>query len=60
VAAECGSTAEPEQCCSWWPSSASGAGRTAPESEVEASASASVGWYPGCSTPVGQNRDRCS
>jgi hypothetical protein len=38
--AERGPAAEPEQCCSEWPSSASGAGRTAPESEVGASASA--------------------
>ena len=43
-------------CCSGWPSSASGAGRTAPESRVEASAFK----YPGCSAPAGQNRDRCS
>jgi hypothetical protein len=56
--AECGSAAEPEQCCSEWPSSASGAGRTAPESGVEASALA--GRYPGCSAPAGQNRCRCS
>ena len=35
----------------------SGAGRTAPESRVEASAS----WFPGCSDPAaGQNRNRCS
>jgi hypothetical protein len=58
VAAEYGSAAEPEQCCSGWPSSVSGAGRTAPESEVEASVSA--GRYSGCSAPAGQNRDRCS
>jgi hypothetical protein len=58
VAAEHGSAAESEQCCSGWPSSASGAGRTAPESEVEASAAA--GRYPGCSAPAGQNRCRCS
>jgi hypothetical protein len=47
VAAEHGSAATSEQCCSEWPSSASGAGRTAPESEVEASAAA--GRYFGCS-----------
>src|SRR6185436_3705880 len=49
--------AVPEQCCSGWPSSASGAERTAPESRVEASASR----YPGCSDPAaGQNQNRCS
>jgi hypothetical protein len=58
VAAECGSAAESEQYCSEWPSSASRAGRTAPESEVEASALA--GRYSDCSTPAGQNRCRCS
>jgi hypothetical protein len=58
VVAERGSAAEPGQCCSEWPSSASGAGRTAPESEVEASAAA--GRYSGCSAPAGQNRYRCS
>jgi hypothetical protein len=45
VVAERESAAEPEQCCSEWPSSASGAGRTALESEVEASATASAGRY---------------
>jgi hypothetical protein len=61
VAAERGSAAEPEQCCSEWPSSASGAGRTTPESkEVEASATASAGRYSGCSALAGQNRCRCS
>jgi hypothetical protein len=58
VAAERGSAAESKQCCSEWPSSASGAGRTAPELEVEASAAA--GQYSGCSAPAGQNRCRCS
>jgi hypothetical protein len=58
VAAERGSAAASEQCCSGWPSSASGAGRTAPESEVEASAA--VGQCSGCSAPTGQNRCRCS
>jgi hypothetical protein len=58
VAAEHGSAAVSEQCCSEWPSSASGAIRTAPESEVEASAAA--GRYPGCSAHAGQNRCRCS
>jgi hypothetical protein len=58
VAAEHGSATEPEQCCLEWPSSASGAGRTAPESEVEASAT--VGQCSGCSAPAGQNRCRCS
>jgi hypothetical protein len=58
VAAECGSAVESEQCCSEWPSSASRAGRTAPELGVEASASA--GRFPGCSAPAGQNRCRCS
>ena len=56
AAAERGPTAVPERCCSGWPSSASGAGRTAPESRVEASAFR----YPGCSTPAGQNQNRCS
>ena len=57
AAAERGSAAMPEQCCSGWPSSASGAERTAPESRVEASASR----YPGCSAPAaGPNRNRCS
>src|SRR6185312_12012976 len=37
----------PEQYCSGWPSSASGAGSTAPGSGVEAS----VSRYPGCSGP---------
>jgi hypothetical protein len=50
VVAERGSVAESEQCCSEWPSSASGAGRTAPESEVEASAAA--GRYSDCSAPA--------
>jgi hypothetical protein len=58
VVAERGSAAESEQCCSEWPSSAFGGGRTAPESDVEASAAA--GWYSGCSAPGGQNRCRCS
>jgi hypothetical protein len=58
VAAECGSAAASEQYCSGWPSSASGAGRIAPESEVEASALA--GRYSGCSALAGQNRCRCS
>jgi len=49
-------TAVPEQCCSGWPSSASGAGRTAPVSRVEESAFR----YPGCSAPAGQNRNRWS
>src|SRR6185369_4331497 len=57
AAAERGPAAVPEQCCSGWPSSASGAGRTGPESRLEASASR----YPGCSAPAaGQNRNRCS
>jgi hypothetical protein len=47
--------AMPEWCCSGWPSSASGAVRTALESRVEASAMASQ--HPGCSAPAaGQNR----
>ena len=47
--------AVPEQCCSGWPSSASGAGRTAPESRVEASAMAVQ--HPGCSAlAAGPNR----
>jgi hypothetical protein len=58
VVAEHESAAESEQCCSEWPSSASGAGRTAPESEVEASAAA--GQCSGCSALAGQNRCRCS
>jgi hypothetical protein len=58
--AERGSAAEPKQCCSEWPLSASGAGRTAPESEVEASATASAGRYSSCSAPAGQNRCWCS
>ena len=57
AAAERGPAAVPKRCCSGWPSSASGAGRTAPELGVEASASR----YPGCSAPAaGQNRNRCS
>ena len=57
MAAERGPAAVPERCCSGWPSSASGAGRTAPKSRVEASASR----YPGCSDPAAsQNRNRCS
>ena len=45
------------QCLNGVVSFASGAGRTAPESRVEASASR----YPGCSAPAaGQNRNRCS
>jgi hypothetical protein len=51
VVAERGSAAEPEQCCSEWPSSAFGAGRTTPESEVEASAAA--GRYSSCSALTG-------
>jgi hypothetical protein len=58
VVAGRGSAVASEQCCSGWLSSASGAGRTAPESEVEASAAA--GRYPGYSAPAGQNRCRCS
>src|SRR6185503_4447846 len=55
--AECEPAEEPEQCCSGWPSSASGAGSTAPESKAAASGSR----YPGCSDPAaGQNRNRCS
>ena len=54
--AECEPAGVPEHCCSGWPSSASGAGSTAPESEVEASGSRS----PGCSAPVGQNHAWCS
>ena len=46
----------PEQCCSGWPSSASGAGSTTPGSGVEAS----VSLYPGCSAPGGQNHTWCS
>ena len=47
----------PEQYCSGWPSSASGARSTAPGSGVEAS----VSRYPGCSAPAaGQNRAWCS
>ena len=59
--AECEPAEEPERCCSGWPSSAPGAGRTAPKSRVEASASR----YPGCSAPgistpaAGQNRAWC-
>jgi hypothetical protein len=53
VAAERGSATESEQCCLEWPSFASGAGRTAPGSEVEASVAA--GWYSGCSAPAGPN-----
>ena len=46
--------AVPEQCCSGWPSSTSGAGRTAPESRVEASATAVQ--HPGCfALAAGQN-----
>jgi hypothetical protein len=58
VVAERESAAEPKQCCSEWPSSASGAGRTAPGSGVEASAVA--GRYSGCSALAGQDRCRCS
>ena len=46
--AACEPAAVPEQCCSGWSSSASGAGRTAPESRVEASAFQ----YPDCSAPA--------
>ena len=53
VEAERGPTVVPEQYCSGWPSSASGAGSTAPGSGVEAS----VSRYPGCSVPAAdQNR----
>ena len=59
--AECERAEEPEQCCSGWPSSASGAGSTAPESEVEATGSRSPGCSdPGCSAPAGQNHAWCS
>jgi len=51
--AACEPTEVPEQCCSGWPSSTSGAGSTALGSGVEAS----VSRYPGCSAPAaGQNR----
>jgi hypothetical protein len=53
-----GSAAEPEQCCSGSPSSASGAGRTAPGSVVAASAMADQ--YSGRSAPASQNRNRCA
>ena len=57
AAAERGPAAVPERCCSGWPSSVFGAGRTAPESRVEASAFR----YPGCSAlAAGQNQNRCS
>ena len=58
----CEPAAVPEQYCSGWPSSASGAGSTAPGSGVEAS----VSRYPGCSAlgcsapAVGQNHAWCS
>ena len=56
VAAERGPAAVPEQCCSGWPSSASGAGSTAPESEAKASGSRSPSCSAtGCSAPAGQN-----
>ena len=59
--AECEPAEEPEQCCSGWPSSASGAGSTAPESKAEASGSRSPGCSdPGCSAPAGQNHAWCS
>ena len=54
--AECEPAEEPKQCCSGWPSSTSGAGSTALESEAEASGSQ----YPGCSAPAGQNHAWCS
>ena len=54
--AECELAEVPEQCCSGWPSSATGAGSTAPESKAEASGSRSPGCSaPGCSAPAGQN-----
>ena len=59
--AACEPTEVPEQCCSGWPSSASRAERTAPESRVEASASRYPGCSdPGCSAPAGQNHAWCS
>jgi len=59
--AKCGPTEESEQCCSGWPSSASGAGSTAPESKAAASGSWSPGCSdPGCSAPAGQNHAWCS
>ena len=55
--AACEPAEVPEQYCSGWPSSASGAGSTAPGSGVEAS----VSRYPGCSAPAaGQNHAWCS
>ena len=55
--AACEPAEVPEQCCSGWASSASGAGSTAPGSGAEAS----VSRYPGCSAPAaGQNRALCS
>ena len=42
AAAERGLAVVPERCCSGWPSSASGAGRTAPESRVETSHSGTL------------------
>jgi hypothetical protein len=58
VGAERGYAAEPEQCYSGSPSSASGARRIAPGLVVAASAAADQ--YPGCSAPAGQNRYRCA
>ena len=61
VEAEHGRSAEPEQCCLGWPSSASGAVSTAPESKAAASGSRSPGCSdPGCSAPAGQNHAWCS
>jgi len=55
VEAEHGHSAEPEQCCLGWPSSASRAERTAPASGEVASVAA--GQYPGCFAPAaGQNQ----
>ena len=56
--AECEPAEEPKQCCSGWPSSTSGAGSTALESEAEASGSGCSA--PGCSAPAGQNHAWCS
>ena len=59
--AECEPAEEPEQCCSGWPSSASGARSTAPESKAAASESRSLGCSdPSCSAPAGQNHALCS
>ena len=56
AAAERGPAAVPERCGSGWPSSASGAGCTTPESRVEASVSRNLG----CSALAGQNQNWCS